>query len=241
MSGHSKWHKVRQYKGAIDAKRAGIFTKLGRNITVAARLGGGDPTMNFSLRMAIEKAKSANMPKENIDKAVKRGTGELEGGIITEAVYEGFGPGKVGLVIVSQTDNTNRALTEIKTMLNKNGGEFAAQGSVAWNFDKKGVVYLAEQDLADTQQEEVDLELIDAGATDIIREDGSIIIMSEVADFGTLLKKIEEWGVLPRDSGLEYVAKTKKQLSAEDEEKLHKLLEILDDHDDVDSVFHEAA
>jgi YebC/PmpR family DNA-binding regulatory protein len=240
MSGHSKWHSIKHKKAAADSKRAGIFTKLAKNIVVAARLGGGDPDMNFSLRIAIQKAKEVNMPSDNIEKAIKRGTGELEGGEIVEAVYEGFGPGKVGLVIVSQTDNTNRALTDIRTLLNKNGGEMASQGSVSWNFDKKGVAYISPEALEGKDFDEIELELIDAGATDIEKEDGSLAVFTEVQGFGAMLKKLEELGITPTDSGLEYVAKTKKELTPEQEEKLMHLLDVLDDNDDVDKVFHEA-
>ncbi len=242
MSGHSKWHKVRQYKGAIDAKRASTFTKMARNITVAARLGGGDPAMNFRLRMAIDRAKAASVPKDVIERAIKRGTGELDGGEIVEAVYEGFGPGKVGMIVVAQTDNTNRAVTDIKTIFSKNGGELAQQGAVMWNFDKKGVVYIQQEQLPATRSaDELELALIDAGATDMQRDDDTTVVFCEVADYGSLMKKIEELGIEPKDSGLEYVAKTTKQLNDEDESKLAHIIELLEDNDDVESVFHEAA
>jgi len=250
MSGHSKWNSIKHQKAAADSKRAGVFTKLAKNIVVAAKLGGGDISMNFNLRMAIDKAKSANMPKDNIEKAIKRGTGELEGGEIVEVVYEGFGPSKIGLIIVCQTDNTNRSLTDVRTILNKNGGELAGQGAVSWNFDKKGVVYIEESNIEGKNRDEIELELIDTGATDIQKEDGLsseasakdgvITIFTEVNDFGNMMKKIEELELKPKDSGLEYVPKETKKLDEEQEEKLLKLLDLLEENDDVDQVFHNA-
>lgn len=143
MSGHSKWHNIAKKKGAADSQRAVQFAKLAKLISVAARDGGGDPLFNFALRMAIDSAKSINMPKDNIERAIKNGTGESGGGIIEENLYEGFGLGGSALLIKSLTDNRNRAISEIRTIINKNGGTIGGQGSVAWMFEKKGVVTIA--------------------------------------------------------------------------------------------------
>lgn len=241
MSGHSKWHSIKEKKGVADAKRAGVFTKLAKNIVVAARQGGGDPIMNFNLRLAVDRAKAANMPKDNIEKAVKRGTGEIEGGEIVEAVYEGFGPEKIGLIIVCQTDNTNRALTDVRTVLNKNGGEIAGKGAVSWNFDKKGVVYIDSSAFDEKNWEKIELELIDAEATDIQKENGNVTIFTEVSNFGGMLKTLDKLNILPKDSGLEYIPRETKELSKEGEKVLVNIIELLEDCDDVDSVYHNAS
>ena len=240
MSGHSRWHKVRQYKGGIDAKRATTFTKMARAVTVAARLGGGNPDFNFSLRLAIDRAKSASVPKDVIERAVKKGTGELEGGAITEAVYEAFGPGKVGIIIVCQTDNTNRSITEIKNVVAKHDMTLAAQGAVSWNFEKKGVLYISADEVAKHVADEFELMLIEAGALDIIKTDEQWIVYTTVADYGHTLKALTTQNVSISDSAIEYVAKETKELTSEQSSELETILEKLDDLDDVDAVFHNA-
>ncbi|MCC6639380.1 YebC/PmpR family DNA-binding transcriptional regulator [Candidatus Falkowbacteria bacterium] len=240
MSGHSRWHKVRQYKGGIDAKRATTFTKMARAVTVAARLGGGNPDFNFSLRLAIDRAKSVSVPKDVIERAIKKGTGELEGGAINEAVYEALGPGKVGMIIVCQTDNTNRALTEIKNVVAKHEMTLAAQGAVSWNFEKKGVIYLAHDEILKHVPDELEMKLIDAGALDILKLDEQWIVYVNVVDYGNALKTLTQLGITLSDSAIEYVAKETKELTPEQSSELEIILEKLDDLDDVDAVFHNA-
>lgn len=241
MSGHSKWHKVRQYKGAIDAKRSGVYTKMARIITVAAR-SGGDPDMNFSLRIAIDRAKAVSVPKDVIERAIKRGTGEdTEGAAIEEAVYEGMGPGKVGVIIRALTDNKTRAVNDIKHIFTKNGGTLGAPNSVSWNFDKLGVIYLNNEKMTDKNFDEFELAMIDGGAKDIKKEDTHVIVYTEVADLHRATVAVQKLGIDVEEAKIEYVPKDKKQLSPEEEASLMQLLEKLDENDDVEEVFHNAA
>src|SRR5680860_171666 len=171
MSGHSKWSTIKRAKGLKDAKRGAIFTKLGKLIVIAARGKGGDLDTNFSLRMAVDKAKAANMPKDNIERAIKKGTGEIEGGQIEELVYEGIGPVHSQFVLKILTDNKNRSASEIRHLFSQCGGSF---GAVLWNFSQKGVIRISTENIKDTLWDELELELIDAGADDIIKEEEGI-------------------------------------------------------------------
>ena len=186
MSGHSKWATIKRAKAATDAKRGAVFTKLSNIITVAAREKGGDIETNFGLRMAIEKAKQANMPKDNIEKSIKRGTGELEGGQIEELIYEGFGPEKSQFIIKSLTDNKNRSAASIRHLFTKYGGSL---GSVLWNFEQRGVVRVTAPNL---KISELEMDLIENGAQDIIEEDEGIIIYTNTEDLQKLKKYLDE-------------------------------------------------
>lgn len=240
MSGHSKWHKVRQYKGAIDAKRSSVYTKMARLITVAAR-SGGDPDMNFALRMSIDRAKAVSVPKDVIDRAIKRGTGEdSEGAAIEEAVYEGIGPGKVGIIVRALTDNKTRAVNDIKHIFTKAGGTLGAPNSVSWNFDKLGVIYIKNEAIAGKNFEDIELALIEADAKDIKKEDTHVIVYTNIADLHKVTQAIRGMGIEIEEAKIEYVSKDKKQLNAEEEASLMNLLEKLDENDDVDEVFHNA-
>lgn len=241
MSGHSKWAKVKQYKGGIDAKRSSVYTKMARIITVTAR-GGGDPDMNFALRMAIDRAKAVSVPKDVIDRAIARGTGEsADAAAIEEAVYEGMGPGKVGVIVRALTDNKTRAVNDIKQIFSKNGGTIGAPGSVSWNFDKLGVIYISNEKMADKSFDDFELAMIEAGAKDIKKEDTHVIVYTEVADLHKVTMAIQALKIDIEEAKIEYVPKDRKQLSPEDEAHLMKLLEVLDENDDVEEVFHNAA
>jgi len=232
MSGHSKWSKIKRKKGAADAKRSANFTKLANAIAVAAR-GGGDPETNFKLRMAIDKAKSLSLPKDNIERAIKKGTGELTGQQIEEMIYEGYGPEGIALIIEVVTDNKNRASAAIKHILSKYGGNLGAPNSVMWQFDYKGVITLDNNELT----EDIELKLIDAGAQDISTDDG-ITIYTAIQQFENIKKKVEELNLPILEAGLEYVAKD--LVKPKKETSLLKLFEDLDECDDVNNFYSNA-
>lgn len=235
MSGHNKWASIKHKKGAADAKRGKIFTKLIREITVAAKLAGGDPTLNPRLRTAIAKAKEANMPNDNIDKAIKKGTGELEGSSYEEKLYEGYGPYGIALIIETLTDNTNRTTAEIRKILTRGGGNLGEKGCVSYMFDRKGVIYIPK-----TEKYNADyiMEIaMDAGAEDIQATDTQHIIYTTMEDFGAVRDFCEEKEIKIDTSGLEYIANTNVQLSNENGEKILNLMENLEDSDDVQNVY----
>lgn len=237
MSGHSKWHNIQKKKGAVDAKRGSLFTKLAKGITVAAREGGGDSSFNFKLRMAIDAAKAANMPKDNIERAVKRGTGEGAENQIEEVIYEGFGPGGVAILIQCLTDNRNRTIAEVKHLVNKRGGSLGNPGSVMWMFERKGVVTIVDA-AAITDRDTFELAVIDAGAEDIRDNDGIIQVVCEVKDIQTVAQAVEELGIKADGAGIEYLAK--EELDPGEPEKLTSFLETLDENDDVDTIYTNA-
>ncbi|MFA6393456.1 MAG: YebC/PmpR family DNA-binding transcriptional regulator [Patescibacteria group bacterium] len=236
MSGHSKWATTRRQKAVVDAKKGAIFTKLGNLITIAAREKGGDPAINFSLRIAIEKAKAANMPKDNIERAVKRGTGELSGAEIAEIYYEAIGPANSQFIVKSLTDNRNRSASNIRHIFTKHGGQF---GAVGWNFGKKGIIRIANEELKNKNinPEELELELIDAGIDDFIKEEEGITIYTTMDN----LQKIREWletkKISVESAEIEFVAKDSLQVGGEDREKLEKIIEELEDNEDVSDYY----
>lgn len=238
MSGHSKWASIKHKKGAADAKRGKLFSKLAKAITVAARTGGSDQAMNFGLRLAIEKAKQANMPKDNIERAIARGSGEGADGVILEtALYEAMGPGGSSILIEALTDNKNRTLASIKTICNKNGGNLDAK--ILWQFDRKGVVRV--EDVSGIEDRDTfELELIEAGAEDLSWDEG-LEVIGTLSDLQALEAAVSGAGLIVGSAEPEYIAKDKLQLSEEDEGKLMGLLELLDDDDDVNAVFTNAA
>jgi len=229
MSGHSKWATTKRQKAVVDAKRGAIFTKLGNAITVAAK-NGGDPDGNFSLRMAIDKARAANMPKENIDRAVKRGTGEGGGVLLEELVYEAMGPAQSQFVVKCLTDNKNRTAAAIRHLFDKHGGSL---GAVMWNFELKGVVVVSREALGTAADDELELELIDLGAEDIVREDEGLIIYTASADLQKVKKFLENKNIATESAAIEYVAKDKKELSGQDKDKFDSLAEELEDNEEV--------
>jgi len=235
MSKHSKWSKVKNYKGVVDAKRAAAFTKVARVITVAAREGGGDPNFNFKLRTAMDQALAVNMPKDNIERAIKKGTGEGETEKIEEIVYEGYGPGGAAIVAVALTDNRNRTSSSLKHIFSVHGGNLAGAGAVSWMFQKKGLIRIEERTSLD---EAVELGLIDAGAEDITAEEGGLVVTTAVESLVKVREAAEKSGLKVVYGGIEWVAKDKSTAAeGQADDKLDELLEALDDDEDVNAVY----
>lgn len=236
MSGHSKWSSIKRQKGVTDAKRGTLFTKLGNAITLAARGSGGDSDMNFKLRLTIERAKQANMPKDNIERAIKRGTGEGSEERIEEVVYEGFGPDGVAILIESLTDNKNRTTPAIRGILSKRNGRLGENGSVSWMFERKGVILV--QPPQGSQKEEAELELIDLGAEDIKEEPEGFSIYTAPENLETVKKTLEEKNYSVEYASVDPVAKN--VLSDSDisnPEKISSLLEELENNEEVTNVY----
>lgn len=237
MAGHNKWSKIKRKKAVTDAKRGAHFTKLIREITVAAREGGGEPEYNARLRLAVDTAKSASMPAENIERAIKKGTGELEGVAYEEVTYEGYGPGGVALFIECLTDNTNRSVADVRHALGKHDGSLGTDGSVAWQFDRKGQIVI---DAKRYTEESVFEAAIEAGAEDVQRDGDEFIVTSEPADFSSVQEGLRKAGVEPTSAELTRIAKNEVSVEGKDAEKLVKLLEVLDELDDVQKVHSNA-
>ncbi len=232
MSGHSKWSTIKRAKAATDAKRGAIFTKIGNLITMAAREKGGNPETNFSLRIAIEKAKQANMPKENIERSVKRGTGELTGDKIEELLYEGFGPAKSQFIVKCLTDNKNRTAANVRHIFTKYGGSL---GTVAWNFEKKGAIRIMNEELKikNLDNENFELELIDAGTQDILQEDEGLTIYTKIEDLQKIKNFLENKNIKTESADIEYISKEDQELNKEEKEKIEKFIQDLEDNEDV--------
>lgn len=233
MSGHSKWSTIKRKKGAEDAKRGKIFTRLARDIMVAAREGGGDEGGNPRLKIAVAKAKQANMPKDNIERAIKKGTGELDGGQLEELTYEAYGVEGVAFIIEVLTDNKNRALADVKHALNKYGGSLASSGSVSWQFDMKGFILLNDDRL---DFEEVFMVAAEAGADDVTQDEGRIIVYTPRELFGVVTQALESSAYKIEESELRWEPKNETQVSNEIALKNLKLTEKLEELDDVQSV-----
>jgi YebC/PmpR family DNA-binding regulatory protein len=233
MSGHSKWSSIKHKKAAADAKRGQMFTKLARAITVAAREGGGDPDSNYTLAAAIEKARSFSMPKDNIQRAIDRGTGGGDGGEIERATYEGYGPAGVAVLVEALTDNRNRTSAEVRHAFDKHGGSLGEPGSVAWQFESKGVIMVdggrySEEDL---------IAAIDAGAEDVIADGDSLKVVSAAEDLAHVRTALADAGVEVGSAELAMEPKAVVEVSDEaDARAVMRLMDTLDDHDDVDSV-----
>jgi len=234
MSGHSKWHTIKHKKGAADAKRGKIFTRLIKELSVAARHGGGDPGMNPRLRTIIADAKAANMPRENIERAIRRGTGEEPGVSYEEITYEGYGPGGVALMIESVTDNKNRTVGEIRHMLGKYNGNLAAENSVAWMFTRKGQVFV-EKDKAD--EEKLLNAVLEAGGDDMNDDGDTWEIMCAPETFEVVRDAVKALGVEPASAQVAMVPQNYIKLEGSDARTMLKLMEMLDDHDDVQRVW----
>ena len=236
MSGHSKWHTIQKKKGAADAKRGQIFTKLAKGIVLAAKEGGGDSDMNFQLRMAMDAAKAANMPKANIERAVQRGAGGGEAGALQEQLYEVYGPGGVAIIVEAVTDNVNRTVAEIKATLSKNGGSLGSSGSVQWMFDRKVVIRLETKNIPE-DKDTFEMELIEAEAEDVQVDKNGMTIIGDMKSFKSLKETVDARGLEIASAGLEYVENTKIEVTEEVREKLERLMDILEDNDDVVNVF----
>ncbi|HET56210.1 MAG TPA: YebC/PmpR family DNA-binding transcriptional regulator [Ignavibacteria bacterium] len=237
MSGHSKWSTIKRKKAVIDAKRGKIFTKLIKEITVAARNGGGDPDANPRLRLAVDNAKAANMPADNIDRAIKKATGELEGVSYSEMTYEGYAPGGVAVMIESVTDNKNRTVAEIRHAFNKLGGSLAESGAVSYGFNRKGVITLQAQDKTEDDIMEI---VLDAGADDISTEEGYFEITTSLEAFESVRKALINAGLEIENASLQWVAQNMIEVKGEESERIMKLIDMLEDNDDVQNVFTNA-
>jgi len=234
MAGHSKWKQIKHYKAATDAKRGALFTKLIREITVAAKFGGGDPGANARLRTAIDAAKAKSMPKENIERAIKKGTGELEGESYSELTYEGYGPGGVAIIVETLTDNPTRTVAEVRHKFSKLGGNLGATNSVAWMFDRKGQIYLDATGLDEDKAMELVLE---AGAEDLVHEDDAYIVTTDPAGFHLVRSALEEKGLKIEEAELAMVPRNTVRVEGADAQAVVKLVEALEDLEDVQKVW----
>lgn len=234
MSGHSKWHSIKHKKGALDAKRGKIFTRLIREITVAARDGGGDPDMNPRLRKAIADGKAANMPNDNIDRAVKRGTGELEGVSYDEITYEAYGPGGVAVLIETMTDNRNRTVAELRHLLSKNNGNLGESGSVAYMFDRKGYFVV---DKAQKSEDDLFEIVIEAGADDLNDDDENFEIYTDQETYDDVKKALEVAGVETEVAEISMIPQNYIKVEGSDARNMIRLYDAIDDHDDVQNVY----
>ncbi len=232
MAGHSKWKTIKHAKAATDAKRGAVFTKLIREITVAAKAGGGDPGGNPRLRTAIDAARSQSMPKDNIDRAIKKGTGELEGVEYVDVTYEAYGPGGVALMIQALTDNPTRTVADVRAKLTRNGGNLGTSGSVAFMFDRRGRMYLPASGDEDAMMELA----LDCGASDFARDEDTFVITTEASDLHAVKEALEAKGLKLAEAKLEWVPQSTVQVAGEDAKTLIKLLDLLDDLDDVQNV-----
>ncbi len=233
MSGHSKWSTIKRKKGIADAKRGAIFTKLGNLITIAAKEKGGDIDTNFMLRMAVDKAKAANMPKDNIEKAIKRGTGELAGKQILELLYEGIGPANSQYLIKVLTDNKNRSASNIRHIFSKFGGSLA---SVLWNFDQKGVIRITNDEFKNLNDDN-ELELIELGVQDIIKEQEGKTIISDIKNLQNIKKYLDNKKIQTESADIEYIAKDTITLEKTDQEKTDNLENALEESEDVSDYY----
>lgn len=234
MAGHSKWKQIKRKKAITDSKRASSWTKVIREITVAAKAGGGDPGGNPRLRTAIDAAQAVNMPKENIERAIKKGTGELEGSSYEELTYEGYGPGGAAIFIEATTDNPNRTVAEIRHAFSRNGGNLGATGSVGWMFDKKGQIYLD----AARHEEDATLELaLDAGAEDFMREGDQYVVSTTPASFHAIQDALRAQKIEIDAAELAMVPRNTVKVEGADAERILRLMEVLEELDDVSKVF----
>jgi len=234
VSGHSKWSTIKRKKAANDAKRGAIFTKLIREITVAAKDGGGSTEFNPRLRLAVDTAKSASMPTDNIERAIKKGTGELEGVNYEEVVYEGYGPGGVALYIETLTDNQNRTVADIRHILKKNFGSMGTSGSVAWQFERKGEITISAEAYAEDQVFEAAIE---SGAEDVSNEGGEFVVTTEAGTFNLVQDALKAAGIEVVSAELAMVAQNEVSVGGEDAERLIGLMEALEESDDIQKVW----
>ena len=233
MAGHSKWKQIKHYKAATDKKRGAMFTKLIREITVAAKAGGGDPGGNPRLRTAIDNAKAASMPKENIERAVKKGTGELEGVDYVDVLYEAYGPGGVALMIQALTDNPTRTVADVRFKLSRGGGNLGATNSVSYLFDRKGRIYIP---VGNRDEDTVMEAALEAGAEDFVREDEEFVVTTDVTALHQVKQTLATGGLDAREAAIEWIPKSTVRVEGPSVDALVKLLESLEDLDDVQKV-----
>lgn len=232
MSGHSKWANIKHRKGAQDAKRGKIFTKLIKEITIAAKIGGADLEANARLRLAVDKAKQANMPKDNIDRGIKKGSGDLDGVIYEEGIFEGYGPGGVAIIVEFMTDNRTRTVADVRHAFNKYGGSLGVSGSVAFMFDRKGQIIFTDDNDFDTIFEAA----LEAGAEDVKEEDGIIEVVTDPADYETVRNYLEEQGLKYQSAEVTMIPQNLNPVSGSQAESLMKMIDVLEDNDDVQNV-----
>lgn len=238
MAGHSHYKNMVRHKNVVDAKRGKLFSKLSRYIIIAARSGGGDPTMNLKLRYAIDKARSVSMPKENIERAIKRGTGELEGASFDEILYEGYGPGGTAILVEVATDNRNRTNGEVRKIFEKGGGEQGKPGCVGYMFERKGLFVV---EAAKHPDEDALMAIaLEAGAEDLTREGEVFEVTADPSNFTAVLDALKAAGIDPAEAEVKYLAKAQKDIDVETGRKVIKLIDALDDHDDVQNVHTDA-
>lgn len=233
MAGHSKWAQIKRKKAVNDKKRAKLFTSLIRELTVAAREGGGDPNFNPRLRLAVDTAKANNMPADNIDRAIARGTGDAEGVSYEEVSYEGYGPNGVALYIETLTDNATRTVADIRYVMSRNNGSLGTSGSVAWQFDRKGQLYI---DASKYDEDTMLMAALEAGAEEMQREDDVYVVTTEVSSFHAVQDALKEAGIRIQEAELAFLAKATVGIGGDDAAKLLRLLDALDDLDDVQKV-----
>ena len=234
MSGHSKWSTIKRKKGAIDAKRGKIFTKIIKEIIIAAKEGGGDPETNARLRLAVMNAKGANMPKDNIERAIKKAVGSDADNYI-ETSFEGYGPCGIAIFAECLTDNNNRTVASIRSAFNKHGGKLGTNGSLSSLFDRKGVFTIKNEGFT---PEDVELELIDAGAQDFEVDEDTLTVSCAKEDFGSVNRKLSELGIEPEEAGLKRIPNNTKKLDLESAKKVMRFIETLEDDDDIQNVYH---
>jgi YebC/PmpR family DNA-binding regulatory protein len=234
MSGHSKWSTIKHKKAITDARRGKLFTRLAREITVAARMGGGDPDTNFGLRLAVDKARSANMPKDNIERAIKRGTGELKGEDLSEVMYEGYTPNGVAVLVKVLTDNKNRTVADIRRVLTRQGGTMAEAGAVAWQFERKGYIAIA----PDGVDEDIIFEIaVDAGADDIVFGNDLIEVYADMENFRAVRQALEEAGIHFETAEVSMIPKTTLQLGERETLQVMGIIDALEELDDTQQVY----
>ena len=235
MSGHSKWATIRRSKGANDAKRGQLFTKLGHEIVIATREGGPDPEANFRLRLVLDKARQANMPKDNIERAIKRGSGELKGADdLQEVMYEGYGPNGVAIIAQGLSDNRNRTVSEVRHVFSRHGGNLGADGSVAWMFARKGYISI---DPKDSDPEEIARVAIDAGAEDVEISDGMVEVYTQLQDFKAVEEALTDASLEISNAQLSWIPQSSVSLDEKQTLQTMKLIEALEDLDDIQQVF----
>jgi YebC/PmpR family DNA-binding regulatory protein len=235
LSGHSKWANIKHRKAAQDAKRGNLFQKLVRAIIVAAREGGGDPAMNARLKTAIDRARAASVPMDNITRGIKRGTGEIEGASYEELTYEGYGSGGIAILIETLTDNKNRTTSELRTILSRNGGSMGEAGCVAWMFERKGVIEVKGEEL---EEEELMLEAIEAGADDIERSEEGFLVYCEPTNLSSVKESLEKAGYAIDKADTDMIPKTSVPVEDADKaRKILKLMDLIEDQDDVQNVY----
>ena len=236
MSGHSKWSTIKHKKGKADAKRGKIFTKLGRELMVAVKMGGADPDMNPRLRDAIAKAKSNNMPNDNVNRVIKKASGETDGVNYEEIVYEGYGPGGVAVIVEAMTDNKNRTASNVRFYFDKNGGSLGASGCVNWMFEKKGTIAVEKTDSID--EDELMMQALDAGAEDFVVHDDVFEILTSVGDFSSVRDVLEKQGIEFLGAEIQRIPQNTSDIDAEHAENINKMLDMMEDDDDVQNVYH---